>query len=139
MSLEILLAEDNPDHAELSCFALQKVFDGCRIIHVSHGEAVLSFLEERAQGEGLPDLLVLDIKMPRMNGYEVLRALKASTDLASLPIIMVTTSSDEGDYRACLRLGASGYLVKPIKAGSLRDCLQALPPPVRAAARERTR
>lgn len=122
--MTILLAEDNADHAELTTFVLREVLPASRVVRVANGEALLAAAKTQVASGNAPELLVLDIKMPRMNGYEVLKALKGDASLRDLPVLIITTSADDRDRQACLALGAAGYLVKPVTAQALINCLE---------------
>ncbi len=128
--LHILLAEDNQDHADLVIETLQEYNVANHIDHVKAGDDVFRFLDRIAPfdalpDKGLPDIILLDIKMPRMNGREVLAKLKQETRWKKIPVIMVTTSANPTEINECFALGASSYLTKPIKfnefAQKIRD------------------
>lgn len=114
---EVLLVEDEPADANLVRMALKENKVYCRLHHVLDGVEALSFL--RREGEAyldkpLPDLILLDINMPRMNGRELLRLLKADEAFSSIPVVMLTTSDVDRDIAESYRLGASGYITKPV-------------------------
>lgn len=109
-SVEILLVEDNPGDAFLISHALQQRPE--TILHqVSHGKDALRFLREAVQ---LPDLMLLDLNLPQMNGFEVLSQIKMDPELMHLPVIVLSTSSSEQDVLRCYRLHANCYLTKPL-------------------------
>lgn len=114
---DILLVEDEPSDAHLVRSALKenKVF--CNLHHVADGIEALAFL--RRQGEHYaavprPDLILLDLNMPRMNGREFLGHIKADDALKAIPVIVLTTSDVERDIVASYHLGAAGYITKPV-------------------------
>lgn len=108
--IQILLVEDNPGDAFLVSHALEQ--RPATVLHqVSHGKEALDFLNQAAQ---LPDLMLLDLNLPQMDGYEVLRRVKADPDLMHIPVIMMSTSSTEQDVLRCYRLQANCYLTKPL-------------------------
>ena len=109
---QILVADDNP--ANVDIFRARLSAQGYDIISATDGEAALTLAKEAR-----PDLIVLDIMMPRMNGIEVCRALKADASLPFIPIIMVTARSDPKDVVAGLEAGAEEYLSKPIDQTAL--------------------
>lgn len=118
-ALRILLAEDNLDHAELIVDALQELTIDHRIVHVTDGESLLKYLRRQppfdADDIERPDLILLDLKMPRMDGLSALRAIRHDESLKSIPILMVTTSSIPSEIQACFESGASNYLTKPVR------------------------
>lgn len=105
--MKILIAEDEPDIRELLIFTLQS-FGGFEVVAASNGaEAV-----ERAPDVN-PDLILLDVRMPRMTGYEACRALKADPKTASIPIIFLSAKGQEAEVKAGLESGAMDYILKP--------------------------
>ena len=115
----ILLAEDNPKDVELTLEALSNYNLLNRITVVGDGVEVLAYL--RCQGKhslrkpGNPAVLILDIKMPRMDGIEVLRVMRADPLLKTIPIVMLTSSREEQDLVKTYELGVNAYVVKPVK------------------------
>ncbi len=117
--IEILLVEDNPDDAEIALRALAKHKIANRIVHVRDGKEALDFL--RADGayadrdrSPKPKLVLLDLKLPRIGGLEVLKAVKGDPELKVIPVVILTSSSEERDLVQSYRLGANSYLVKPV-------------------------
>ncbi|WP_027388997.1 response regulator [Chrysiogenes arsenatis] len=113
----ILLVEDEPADAHLVKMALQENRVLTEVHHVSDGVEALEFL--RRQGETFsrvprPDLILLDLNMPRMDGRELLAALKKDEDFCGIPVVMLTTSDVERDVIASYKLGAAGYITKPV-------------------------
>lgn len=113
----ILLVEDDPAHAELIKIGLfDRGFAG-QFVHIADGRAALEYL--RRQGayaevtEGLPDLILLDLRLPSINGLEVLKEIKSDEMLMLIPTIILTTSCVEEELREAYRRKANGYLVKP--------------------------
>lgn len=126
---DILLLEDEPADANLVRCALKESKVYCNLHHVLDGVEGLAFLN--AQGESYqhtprPDLILLDINMPRMNGHEFLRAIKAIPQLASIPIVVLTTSDVERDVIASYKLGAAGYITKPVDIEQFIDAIRQL-------------
>jgi CheY-like chemotaxis protein len=113
--LRVLLVEDDPDHAELVRRGLEEYGSLLRLTHVADGESALEYLKDRAPRDtpGRPHLILLDLRLPRMDGLEVLREIKATPDLADIPCVVLTTSRAEGDMVKAYRLHANSYLVKP--------------------------
>jgi CheY-like chemotaxis protein len=113
--LRVLLVEDDPDHAELVRRGLEAYGSQLRLTHLADGESALEYLKDRAPRNtpGRPHLILLDLRLPRMDGLEVLREIKSSPDLADIPCVVLTTSRAEGDMLKAYRLHANSYLVKP--------------------------
>jgi CheY-like chemotaxis protein len=113
---EILLAEDNEDDAELTRMGFLKSKLLLNLHHVKDGEQCLAFL--RKQGEyahvPTPDLLLLDINMPRMDGREVLAEMVADETLRSIPVVILTTSTQEEEILTMYKLRCISYIVKPV-------------------------
>lgn len=113
---DILLVEDNPDHTELILDALQNH----KIINVVHcvadGEMALDFVYQRRAYSNAPrpGLILLDIKLPRISGIEVLKQIKMDENLHTIPVIMLTTSGAEADVQASYQNYANSYIVKPM-------------------------
>lgn len=123
----ILIAEDNPDHAELICDTIQDCESGIRICVKKNGEEALRFLYDQHKQRGeLPDLVLMDIKMPRMNGIETLAAIKQDPTLRHIPVVMLSTSTNETEMRLCIKSGAAAYLAKPLEAGQFDDKIRPL-------------
>ena len=113
--IRVLLVEDDPDHAELVRRGLEAYGSQLQLTHVGDGESALEYLKDRAPRNtpGRPHLILLDLRLPRMDGLEVLREVKASPDLADIPCVVLTTSRAEGDMLKAYRLHANSYLLKP--------------------------
>ena len=114
--IEILLVEDNPGDAELTAEALRqgKV---CNQMHlVEDGEAALAFLRHREQYAGVPrpDVILLDLNLPRKDGREVLEEIKADAGLKQIPVIVLTTSEAEEDILRAYNLAVNCYITKPV-------------------------
>ena len=123
--IDILLVEDSPTDAELTIEALRQARVSNRVHHVEDGEDAVAFLngEVDDQGVELPDLILLDLNMPRKNGFEVLRDIRGSQRLRRIPVIILTTSSDEADVISAYELAANCYITKPV---SLPDFVKAM-------------
>ena len=115
----ILLAEDNPNDAELTLEALASSALANQVTHVKDGVEALEFLRCTGQySERVhcnPAVTILDIKMPRLDGIEVLRAIRSDPDLRSMPVVMLTSSREEQDLVRSYALGINAYVVKPVK------------------------
>jgi two-component system response regulator len=113
-AMTVMLVEDDAAHAEITTRNLALFREQLRdVVHVSDGQAALDYLLGEAPG-ALPDLILLDLRLPRVDGFEVLRQVKAVERLRTIPIVVLTTSDAETDVRSAYDVGASGYLVKPI-------------------------
>ena len=114
----ILLAEDSPADAEMAIDALREAHLVNPIVHVEDGIDCLDYLHARGKyagrPEGLPAVLLLDIKMPRMDGLEVLRELRNDEQLKRLPVVVLTSSREETDLARSWDLGVNAYVVKPV-------------------------
>lgn len=123
----ILLAEDNPKDVELTLEALSEHNLANQVIVVRDGVEAMEFL--RCEGKyklrkpGLPAVLLLDIKMPRMDGIEVLRTVRGDPALKLLPVVMLTSSREEQDLIKSYELGVNAYVVKPV---DFKDFIQAV-------------
>ena len=116
---EILLVEDNPNDAELSLYALRKYKIANRIYHARDGAEALDYIYGTEKGTDdqpvrMPRLILLDLKLPKIDGQEVLRKLKSSAATRTIPVVILTSSREERDMVDCYILGANSYVVKPI-------------------------
>jgi CheY-like chemotaxis protein len=115
---EILLVEDNPDDVELTLRALSTHNLANRVKVVSDGAEALDYLRpddgEHPPADGYPKLVLLDLKLPRVGGIEVLRRLKASERTRLIPVVVMTSSREESDLVASYKYGANSYIVKPV-------------------------
>ncbi len=114
----ILLAEDSPADAEMAIDALREAHLANPIVHVEDGIEALDYLllrgKHAGRAEGLPAVLLLDIKMPRMDGLEVLRQLRGDERFKRLPVVVLTSSREETDLARSWDLGVNAYVVKPV-------------------------
>lgn len=124
-AVDILLVEDSEADAELTQRALRKAHLGNRIVWVKDGQEALDFLySEGAYSqapERRPRLVLLDMKLPRLNGIDVLRRLKEDVRRRSIPVVMLTSSSEERDIAEAYALGVNSYLVKPVDFSKLGE------------------
>ena len=117
--LEILLVEDNPHDAELAIRALKKRHLANRLIHVADGQTALDFLFGMGAYEGRdvqhqPRVVLLDLKLPKLDGIEVLRQIRADARTTLLPVVVLTSSQEDRDVIESYKLGANSYIVKPV-------------------------
>ena len=108
--MRILLVEDNDAQARLIDMALRDSAGHVSVGRVSGGEAALAFLQN---ADLLPDVILLDLKMPRMDGFQVLRVVKKNRRWKWIPVVILTTSNADKDRQLAYDLGANGYMVKP--------------------------
>jgi two-component system, response regulator len=111
--IEILLVEDNPSDAEMTLRALRRNNLVNRVHWVKDGAAALDFIFSGNQEK--PKLVLLDLKMPKVDGIEVLRRLKAEESTRTLPVVVMTSSNEERDVVETYRLGVNSYIVKPVE------------------------
>jgi CheY-like chemotaxis protein len=117
--LTILLVEDNPDHAELVMRTMEDFSVANTIVHLEDGEASLDYLHGRGAyadraRHPLPHLMLLDLRLPRVNGLEVLKQVKEDGKLQALPVVILTTSDAELDMAKAYEYHANSYLTKPV-------------------------
>jgi two-component system response regulator len=118
--VEILLVEDNPSDAELTVRALKKRNLANKLFHVKDGAAAIDFVF--AQGdyvnrrvENGPKVVLLDLKLPKVDGIEVLRQIKSDERTKKIPVVVMTSSREDRDLATCYELGVNGYVVKPVE------------------------
>ena len=114
-AIDILLVEDNPDDAELTMRALKKNNLTNNILHLQDGEEALNYLFSNGRGPNLPKLILLDIKMPKVDGIEVLKRIKSDEQIRIIPVVLLTSSKEERDIIESYKLGANAYIVKPVE------------------------
>jgi len=120
----ILLAEDDKGHASLTIQNLKWAGVTNKIVHFKDGQETLDFLFQR--GDGLQRskevlyTLLLDIRMPKVDGFEVIEQVKADSELKEIPVIMVSTTDDPGVMEYCYKLGCEKYVVKPLRYEQFR-------------------
>ncbi|SKC62655.1 response regulator [Ohtaekwangia koreensis] len=112
--VEILLVEDNPDDAELTIRALKKHNLANNLLHLQDGEEALDFIFS-SEPNSLPKIILLDIKMPKVDGIEVLRKIKSDENRKIIPIVVLTSSKEERDIIETYKLGVNAYIVKPVE------------------------
>ncbi len=114
----ILLAEDSPKDVELTLEALEEHHLANQVTVVKDGVEAMEFLRREGKyalrDPGNPAVVLLDIKMPRMDGLEVLRAIRSDPAMKTLPVVMLTSSREEPDLKKSYELGANAYVVKPV-------------------------
>ncbi|CAN5383690.1 response regulator [soil metagenome] len=116
---EVLLVEDSASDAEMSIRALKNANLAHRILHVKDGNEAMIFLFGQGKYEGrqtkdIPKLVLIDLKMPKVNGKECLMRIKADDRTRKIPVVVFSSSSEDSDINECYDLGANGYVVKPV-------------------------
>jgi CheY-like chemotaxis protein len=122
--VEILLAEDNPEDAEMTMRALRRSHVANPMHWVKDGAEALDFLFSGRNRP--PRLVLLDIKMPKVDGIEVLRRLKSEPTLRAIPVVVMTSSNEERDVVETYRLGVNSYIVKPVQFEAFLDTVSKL-------------
>jgi two-component system response regulator len=130
-AVDILLVEDNPQDAELTIRALKKSNLANRLITVEDGAEALDFLFCRGKyatrDNGRPPRVVLlDLKLPKVSGLEVLRALKQDEKTRAIPVVIVTSSREDPDIKTAYSLGANSYVVKPVDFDAFAEAVSSL-------------
>lgn len=138
----ILLVEDDPKDIELTLAALSERDLANEVVIARDGVEALDYLYRRGPFDqrptGNPVVILLDLKMPRLNGVQVLRQLKADEQLRLIPVVVLTSSRESPDLHACYRLGVNAYVVKPVRFSEFVEAVKAtgvfwalinLPPP----------
>lgn len=138
----ILIVDDSPKDVELAIAALSENNMANEIIVAEDGEEALDYLYKRGKfidEHGFPAVILLDIKMPKMNGIEVLRHIRNDSKFKLIPVIMVTSSREEKDLVESYKLGANSYVVKPVDFTQFMEAIKILgqywaivnqPPPI---------
>jgi CheY-like chemotaxis protein len=128
--LVIVIAEDDAGHANLVQRNLKRAGIANEVVHVTDRQAALDFVRRKGAYEGrLPNgplLLLLDINMPRVDGVEVLRQVKADESTAKVPVIMLTTTDDPREVERCYALGCSVYVTKPVEYEAFVEAVKRL-------------
>lgn len=117
--LEVILIEDNPDDAMLTKHAFKKYNLCNRLIHLKNGEEAIEFFFNGKEYDGKtfsekPKVVLLDLKMPKISGMEVLKKIKSRESTKTIPVVILTSSAEDPDIRSCYELGANSYIVKPV-------------------------
>lgn len=127
----ILLVEDDPAHAEIVRRNLENSRVANRLVHVTDGQMALDYLYRRAEFSDpatspRPGLVLLDLRLPKVDGLEVLRRVKTDSDLTLIPVVVLTTSAAEADVARAYESHANSYLVKPVDFSHFVDLMEAL-------------
>jgi CheY-like chemotaxis protein len=128
-NVEILFVEDSMDDATLTIRALKKGGFNSKLHHVINGAEALDFMyckgayTERSDKE-FPKLILLDLKMPKVSGLQVLEKIKSDPALKSIPVVMLTSSNEGPDIEKCFELGANSYIVKPVDSDNFFNAVK---------------
>ena len=117
--IEVLLVEDNPTDAELTMHTLRRHHPARRILHVQDGAQALEFLRGEGSFAGrdpscAPKVVLLDLKLPQLDGLRVLREMKSDPRMQEIPVVMLTSSREDCDLAEAYRQGVNSYIVKPV-------------------------
>lgn len=128
---EILLAEDNPTDAELTIRALKRNNLANKLVWVKDGEEALDFIHAKGQfadrnPEELPRLILLDLRMPKVDGFEVLKNIKANENTCRIPVVVLTSSKEDQDVVESYKLGVNSYVGKPVEFDDFIDAVSTL-------------
>ena len=128
--VEILLVEDNLNDAEMTIRALKKSVTQ-KIFHLKDGAAALDYFSGKGQFEGRnlnnkPKVILLDLKMPKVDGIEVLEKIKSNESTKKIPVVVLTSSNQDPDIEKCYLLGANSYIVKPVDFESFHKVVSEL-------------
>ena len=129
--VDILLIEDNPQDAELIIRAIRRQHIANPMITLEDGAQALDFIFCRGEfsmrdGSQQPKVILLDLKLPKINGLEVLEAVKSNEATRNIPVVIVTSSREDPDIRTAYGLGANSYVVKPVEADAFIDAMAQL-------------
>ena len=130
-SLNILLVEDNPDDAFLVSTAVERTLAGIRVLLVQNGQEAIRYLDGQSPYDDrsrhpFPDLVLLDLKMPVVNGFEVLDWIRSQPGLRRLPVIVLTGSLLPEDTQKAYEAGANSYLIKPLDFKGMMETIKNL-------------
>jgi len=122
----IWLVEDSRDDIELTLAALESIQLANHVVVMHDGSEVIDRLKNRTEADWLPAVILLDIKMPRVSGIEVLRVIKSDVHLKNLPVVMLTSSRQGPDLAECYALGVNAYVVKPVESTAFIEAVTAV-------------
>ena len=124
--IQILLIEDNPDHAVLVMRNLKNFCVANKVSHVEDGELALQFLDESVGKNNRPHLILLDLRLPKIDGLEVLKYIKTNNKLSDIPVVVLTTSEAEKDVARAYNYHANSYIVKPVDFSKFTELMNTL-------------
>ncbi|MCC6917242.1 MAG: response regulator [Nitrosomonas sp.] len=120
----ILLIEDNPQDVDLTLRAFRRCRLASPVLVARDGEEALAWIPRWEAGEPLPAVILLDLRLPRIDGLTVLQTLKSHAALRRIPVVVLTTSKEDRDIQAAYDLGANSYIVKPVDFDNFMDVAQ---------------
>lgn len=128
-NIDILFVEDSIDDATLTIRALKKSGLTNPVFHVKDGAEALDFLYCREiystrNSTDIPKLILLDLKMPKISGIEVLKKIKGDSKLRTIPVVVLTSSKEDPDIKQCYELGANSYIVKPVEGENFFNAIK---------------
>jgi two-component system, response regulator len=123
--VELLLVEDNSSDEELTLHVLKKYNLANRIVVAHDGAEALEYLFDNGLYE-VPKLILLDLKLPKINGLELLAQIKAEARTKMIPVVVLTSSREDTDLAACYQLGVNSYIVKPVDFAQFTECVRQL-------------
>ncbi|HVL52457.1 MAG TPA: response regulator [Actinomycetota bacterium] len=123
--INILLVEDNPGDVELTEDALRRSKVTTKVAVVNDGEDALEYLNSRDDGS-MPDLVLLDLNLPKKDGMEVLKEMRGDPNLKHIPVVVLTTSEAERDILASYQLGANCFISKPVDLNEFRKVVESI-------------
>ena len=130
-TVEILLVEDNPRDADLAIRSLKKHNLANKLVHMEDGVEALDFLFQRGKYAGEagvrhPKIILLDIKLPKLDGLEVLKEIKSHPETHAIPVVMLSSSREDPDIQKAYLYGANSYVVKPVDFESFREAVTSI-------------
>ena len=128
-AVEILLVEDSEEDAELTMRALTKARLANAVHRVSDGQEALDFLFSTGpyeRNEAKPRVVLLDLKLPKIGGIEILQAIRSDPRTATTPVVVLTSSAEDRDLEECYRLGVNSYIVKPVEFANFVKAVEQL-------------
>lgn len=125
----IVYVEDESSFVDHLVYVMDKICCNRRLIHLPHGEEAIDYLSRRGRYADMekyptPGLMLVDLKMPRVNGFELLKWIRMRSNVAWMPVVVLTVSQELKDVREAYRCGAQSFLVKPIQPSDLNELLK---------------
>lgn len=125
--MDVLLIDDDEEEAELALLALKTAWGGAKVVHAANGQEALDLLFGAAPGaeraRSAPRVVLLDLKMPEMDGFQVLQRIKSDRRTKTIPVVILTSSQLESDIRGSYDLGANGYIIKSCDYGAFLEAM----------------